>query len=191
MSEHIAAALSNSQAPRLETCPTHGAYESKNVWGRIWTGCPLCAKAEREQEEAAAAAKKRAEQQEAWQQRLGSSGIPKRFQDRTLKNFAAETPEQKRALAFATAYADSFDSALKTGRSALFIGRIGTGKTHLAAGIGLRLMHRDKRTVLFTTVVRAIRKVKDTWSRGSVIELYCIEYFVYILFGPDDALVIE
>ena len=28
-------------------------------------------------------------------------------------------------------------------------------------------MHRDSRTVLFTTVMRAIRRVKDTWSRES------------------------
>ena len=28
-------------------------------------------------------------------------------------------------------------------------------------------MHRDKRTVMFTTVMRAIRRVKDTWSRDS------------------------
>ncbi len=43
----------------------------------------------------------------------------------------------------------------------------GTGKTHLAAGIGLRLMKRDNRRVLFTTVMRAVRSIKETWTRGS------------------------
>ena len=65
------------------------------------------------------------------------------------------------------AYADNFDTVLKTGRSAVFAGLPGTGKTHLAAGIALRLMHRDKRRVLFSTVMRAIRSVKDTWHKGS------------------------
>lgn len=76
----------------------------------------------------------------------------------------AHIEKQRRARAKAeraTRLADRFDQALTTGRSALFIGRPGTGKTHLAAGIGLRIMHRDSRTVLFTTVMRAGRQVID------------------------------
>ncbi|WP_205190260.1 ATP-binding protein, partial [Burkholderia sp. LMG 13014] len=72
-----------------------------------------------------------------------------------------------RALAFAKSYADGFDAALKTGRSALFIGKPGTGKTHLAVGVGLQIMERDSRSVLFMTVMRAVRRVKDTWGRNS------------------------
>ena len=49
----------------------------------------------------------------------------------------------------------------------MFVGLPGTGKTHLAAGIGLRLMKRDNRRVLFTTVMRAVRSIKETWTRGS------------------------
>ena len=167
--QHAADALPKQPPQRTDKCPTHGDYIAVNYWGTIWSGCPECARVEREQAQAEAAAKKRKEQLEAWQQRLGESGIPKRFQDRTLKNYVAETPAKKRALDFAIAYADGFDEVLRTGRSGLFIGLPGTGKTHLAAGIGLRLMHRDKRSVLFTTVVRAIRRVKDTWSRGSAM----------------------
>jgi DNA replication protein DnaC len=37
----------------------------------------------------------------------------------------------------------------------------------LAAGIGLRIMGAENRTVLFTTVMRAVRRVKDTWTKGS------------------------
>lgn len=84
-----------------------------------------------------------------------------------MKSYVAETEGQKRALAFAEAYADSFDDALKTGRSAVFIGMPGTGKTHLAVGIGLRIMHRDSRSVLFSTVMRAIRRIRNTWGRNS------------------------
>lgn len=172
--------LANRQAPRTAQCDTHGNFESVNYFGSIWSKCLECEKEAQERESAETAAKERADALEAWQQRLGRSGIPKRFQDRTLKNFVAETPAQKRNLAFATAYADGFDAALRTGRSALFIGLPGTGKTHLAAGIGLRLMHRDKRSVLFTTVVRAIRRVKDTWSRGSdMTEAQAVASLVY------------
>jgi DNA replication protein DnaC len=152
---------------RHAACDTHGAYDARRVFNNLWSRCPACSaevdaaeKADREQQ---------AKQQklEAWQRRIGDSGIPDRFQDRSLQSYVAKTDGQRRALAFAESYADGFDEVLKTGRSALFIGRPGTGKTHLAAGIGLRLMHRDGRTVLFSTVVRAIRRVKDTWGRDS------------------------
>ena len=121
------------------------------------------------------AAKEKAEQEArdhaarkaAWELRLGESGIPPRFLDRTLNKFIASTPEQASALAFATAYADGFDEVMKTGRSAMFVGKPGTGKNNLADDIGQRLMRRDGRPVLFTTVMRAVRSVKDTWSRGA------------------------
>ncbi|GAB3359008.1 MULTISPECIES: ATP-binding protein [Giesbergeria] len=167
MIKNIGSLLDTRQPPRTISCDTHGPYTSTHYFGAIWSKCPECERPKAAQVQAQAAAQERADALAAWQQRIGDSGIPERFQDRTLKNYVAETPEQKKALAFATAYADGFDEVLRTGRSALFIGHIGTGKTHLAAGIGLRLMHRDCRTVLFMTVKRAIRRVKDTWSRSS------------------------
>lgn len=152
---------------RADECETHGPFEARCFIGSIWSKCPTCtaeaATKEREEREA----KERDDRRQAWQHRIGDAGIPERFKNRSLQSFVAETDAQARALEFATAYADSFDDALATGRSALFIGKPGTGKTHLAVGIGLRIMHRDSRTVLFTTVMRAIRRVKDTWSRES------------------------
>lgn len=172
--------LAARQPPRTISCDTHGPYISVNHVGRVWSKCPECSRAVQEREKAEEDAKSRTDQLVAWQKRIGDSGIPERFWNRSLKNFVAETPEQKKALAFATAYADGFDDVLKTGRSVLFIGRIGTGKTHLAAGIGLRLMHRDSRPVLFLTVMRAIRRIKDTWSRGSdMTESQAVASLVY------------
>lgn len=154
-------------APRQATCETHGEFESRHYIGRIWSRCPACtaelAAQNRQREENEAREQKLRE----WAHSLQTSCIPERFQDRTLKNFKAETPEQARALDFANAYADDFANVMKTGRCAMFVGLPGTGKTHLAAGIALRLMHRDKCTVLFTTVMRAIRGIKETWTRGS------------------------
>jgi DNA replication protein DnaC len=168
------------RATRQDTCEHHGAFESINYVGRIWSRCPKCAEALAELRKKREEEEERERQQKAWEHRLRRSCIPERFLDRTLKNFKAETPEQQRALAFANAYADDFDNVMKTGRCALFIGSPGTGKTHLAAGIALRLMHRDKRIVLFTTVMRAIRGIKDTWTKGSeTTESQAIEALVY------------
>jgi DNA replication protein DnaC len=165
---------------RTSNCGAHGDFESRNYIGRIWSRCPACAIEEAALEEDRQQELERERKQAAWLDRLESSCIPERFKDRSLKNFIAETPEQARALDFSSAYADGFDAVMRTGRSAMFVGGPGTGKTHLAAGIALRLMHRDKRTVLFTTVMRAIRRVKDTWTKGSsVSETQAIESLVY------------
>lgn len=152
---------------RADKCATHGPFEARCFIGSIWSKCPTCGAEATARETAAREAKEREDRRQAWQRRIGEAGIPERFRNRSLQSFVAETEAQARALDFSTAYADSFDDALATGRSAIFIGKPGTGKTHLAIGIGLRIMNRDNRTVLFSTVMRAIRRVKDTWSRDS------------------------
>lgn len=172
--------LKTDRLKRQDNCEHHGAFESVNYIGKIWSRCPACAQVLSDMRKKHEEEQERERQQKAWEFRLRRSCIPERFLDRTLKNFKAETPEQQRALAFANAYADDFDNVMKTGRCALFVGAPGTGKTHLAAGIALRLMHRDKRVVLFTTVMRAIRSIKDTWTKGSeTTETQAIEALVY------------
>lgn len=165
---------------RQDTCEQHGDFEAKNVFGGIWTRCPRCT------DEAAAREQARRDEQEQqraiklWEKRLDYAGIPDRFRDRSLKSYVAEAEGQRRALAFAEAYAEAFDDALATGRSAVFIGKLGTGKTHLAVGIGLRIMHRDGRSVVFTTVMRAIRRIRNTWGgNGAESETEAIEAFTH------------
>ena len=159
--------IHNPPLQREAVCEQHGAFAAKCYLGNVWTSCPAC------REEADAKAAKEAERAAKdsrrleWQDMIGRSGIPERFRDRTLPRFEASTPGQQAALEFATAYADEFPEAMKSGRCAIFAGKPGTGKTHLAAGIGLRVMHKHGHSVLFTTALRAIRRVKDTWTRGS------------------------
>ncbi len=148
-------------------CDHHGEFESRCFIGSIWSKCPTCTDERAQREAAEEQARNRDHRRSAWQLKIGKSGIPERFQSRTLQTFVAETDTQRAALAFAQHYADTFDEVLDTGRSALFVGKPGTGKTHLAAGIGLQLMRDQNRTVLFTTVMRAVRRVKDSWTKGS------------------------
>ncbi len=152
---------------RIDACDKHGRYEAKCFIKSIWSTCPTCNAEAQARERAEVEKKNREAKLQTWQRKIGDAGIPKRFQNRSLKNFIAETPSQKRALAFALAYANEFDDVLKTGRSAVFVGKPGTGKTHLSAGIGLRIMHRYNRTVLFISVLRAVRRIKQTWRKDS------------------------
>ena len=159
--------LNTPPKTKTELCETHGEFESRCYLGSVWTKCPACSAEAVAKEREAEEAKARAERVAAWQRKIGDAGIPERFRDRRLETYVARTEGQRRALAFARSYADGFDAALKTGRSALFIGKPGTGKTHLAVGIGLQIMERDSRSALFLTVMRAVRRVKDTWGRSS------------------------
>ena len=156
---------------RQDSCQQHGHFEAKSftIMGRSmpWSKCPTCMAEEMAREKAADEAKAREARLAAWQRKIGQSGIPDRFHDRTLQNFIANAERQRSALAFAQAYATEFDQVMKIGRSALFVGKPGTGKTHLACGIGLQIMREQNRTVLFSTVMRAIRRIKDTWAKGS------------------------
>lgn len=148
-------------------CDTHGKYTSKNYFRNLWTQCPACVDTEKQRILVEAGEKERVERLRRWESKIGQAGIPDRFRDRTLESFVAHDEKQREALAFCKHYAGSFDDVLAKGRCAVFVGRPGTGKTHLAVGIGLEIMRRDNRAVLFTTVMRAIRRVKNTWSRNS------------------------
>ena len=115
-------------------------------------------------------------QQRRWMAKIGKAAIPERFKDRTLDSYIAKTSGQQKALAFAKEYAENFDQVLKTGRSAIFVGKPGTGKTHLAAGIALSIM-QQQRTALFVTVQRLIRRVKDSWRTKQETESEVINAF--------------
>ena len=115
-------------------------------------------------------------EQRRWMVKIKTALIPERFKDRTLDSYIAKTSDQKTALAFAKEYAENFDQVMKTGRSAIFVGKVGTGKTHLAVGIALSIMEQQ-RSPLFTTVQRLVRRVKDSWRTKEETESEVIEAF--------------
>lgn len=162
----LAELLNTDKKTRQTNCEKHGNFESRNVIGSVWTKCPVCDADQAEKKRLEEAERMAAEKVRIWQRRLGEAGIPERFHNRTLSSYIANNAGQKSALAFATEYAEGFEVAQKSGRSAIFCGPPGTGKTHLAVGIGLHAMTLGK-LVLFTTVQRAVRRVKDSWRKDS------------------------
>lgn len=152
---------------KAATCDKHGAYESRHIIGKVWSACGACTAesfaAEKVQQEERA----KEERRRSWERRIGQAGIPERFRDRTLASFIAANADQKAALATCTRYAENFADVMRRGSCILMCGKPGTGKTHLAVGIGMHVMDQFHAPVLFTTVLRAIRTVKDTYNRGS------------------------
>lgn len=168
-----------AEPDRVETCPVHGEYTSRKVIGRIWTKCPACTKAAKEKARADEQAAENAARDARWQSRLGGSGIPPRFVDRTLPRFVADNDGQRHALQFAVNYCAEFERG-HSGRCAVFIGEPGTGKTHLACGIALRAMGKFGASAVFTTVSKMARRVREAKSFASEeTESQAIGVFVY------------
>ena len=161
-------------------CSKHGYYVSTNYIGNYWTECPECMTVKKkqieEQEKLKYIALAQEREQRRWMSKIKGAAIPERFKDRTLDSYVAQTSGQQKALAFAKEYAENFDQVIKTGRSAIFVGKPGTGKTHLAIGIALSIM-QQQRSPLFTTVQRLVRRVKDSWRTKEETESEVIEAF--------------
>ena len=149
------------------TCERHGDFlDLKMPAG--WAGCPRCNGERIAREDAGkAAAATSAHRRQVADSLLGRAAIPARFADKRLDNFAPHAEGPRRALELARRYADGFGAeAAKSGASLVFCGGVGAGKTHLAVGIAHRLMEQG-RIAVFTSVINAIRRVKDTYRRDS------------------------
>tara|TARA_R100001510_G_scaffold20474_1_gene17857 strand:+ start:1655 stop:2431 length:777 start_codon:yes stop_codon:yes gene_type:complete len=172
--------INKNKKTRIGKCSRHGDYTSTNFIGEHWTDCPSCVAIKREKIEKQEEEKYRAQAKERanrkWLGKIKGAAIPDRFKDRTLDSYIAKTTGQKKALAFAKEYAENFDQVLKTGRSAIFVGKVGTGKTHLAIGIALSIM-QQQRSPLFVTVQRLIRRVKDSWHTKTETESEVVDAF--------------
>ena len=180
----------NQKRPTEErNCPKHGAYTSTNYIRDYWTECPECMAIKRKEVEKEEEEKFRQEKLERerrrWMAKINGALIPERFKDRTLKSYVAKTSGQQKALAFATEYAENFDLVIKQGRSSIFVGKVGTGKTHLAVGIALSIM-QQQRSPVFVTVQRLIRRVKDSWRTKEETESEVIDAF-----GSPDLLILD
>ncbi len=147
-------------------CPIHGPFQSRkfSLGGtEIATQCGACFEdaAQREVQE-----QERKRQIALNESVMRNAAIPQRFASRTLQNYNAALPGQKAALAVAIEYAADFLGALSSGRSLIFCGTAGTGKTHLAVGIAKEVMLKGK-TATFTTAMDAIRSVRETYRKNS------------------------
>lgn len=170
--EHILQSLGRTKfhRPPLEaqhTCETHGAYAALCHLGNVWTKCPACEADAKEREAKAERERAEVEALERWRLSVEGAGIPERFRDRRFKTYIAETDKQLEALTIAKQFAADWEAVRETGRSMVFLGPPGVGKTHLACAIAMHVMHKHRSSVMFKTVAQAVRGVRDTWAKGS------------------------
>lgn len=96
---------------------------------------------------------------------LAGAGVGHRHMTCRFDSFQAESQSMAEVLGIAKGYARDWPQPTK-GRSLVFTGPPGTGKTHLCTAIAAELLGR-RISVMHTTMGKAIRRVRDTWSKAS------------------------
>ncbi|MFH1079142.1 MAG: ATP-binding protein [Pseudomonadota bacterium] len=100
---------------------------------------------------------------------LANSMLRERFIGKTFDNFhpfGMGREKQQRVLSIARDFADNFHSHRQAGTWLLFMGNVGTGKSHLCAAIINQVIRADC-SALFTKTPRLLREVKDTFHRDA------------------------
>lgn len=150
-------------------CELHGPYTAIH-WRPEdpdrWTPCMLCVREQESQRHRDELTKNTEDARLQTQQRLEDAGIPAKFREMTFKNYESSTGGQVTALRECRWYAEHWTEVRTNGRCLILVGGPGTGKTHLAVAIAHYLLNLGK-TVHYTSVSRAMRRIKESWSKDS------------------------
>lgn len=95
------------------------------------------------------------------------SRLGRRFRDKTLENFRTNK-KNKRALQVVCRYVEKFYENLEAGKGLIIMGKIGTGKTHLAAAI-LHKVISQMRTGIRMAVPELLDEIRATYREGSLV----------------------
>lgn len=96
---------------------------------------------------------------------LAGAGVGERHADCRLGTFIASSDRMRDVLGVAQQYAAAWPQPVK-GRSMIFTGPPGTGKTHLSVAIIASLLER-RTSAMYAPMSRVVRRVRDTWSKSS------------------------
>jgi DNA replication protein DnaC len=137
----------------------------------VWFGCPRCHFDARHSQDFDQRSKAVGiHRDRLLNERLLDAGIPDRFMGCTLDNWSAEASAQVQALAACGGFVEAFGENFAVGRSAMLLGTVGTGKTHLGAAMlqaVIREHAHDGLRGLYATAGSIIRDVKATFgNRG-------------------------
>ena len=155
-----------SETIEIRTCEKHGDYSAKvfEAMGRkIEMRCPECEKERTEKEEEAnrieAINKKNMESARRRKNMIEAGFIP-RYLGVTLENFKP-TDDQKAAYDACVLFALKFEEMCESGKTLIFCGTVGTGKT--------MLVHALMQSVWCGRYLRAVdisRMVRDCYSKN-------------------------
>ena len=105
------------------------------------------------------------------------SNMTKRGVNRTFEHFKVNS-SNKKAYEIAKKYAEEWENFKAEGTGIIFIGKYGTGKTHLAFAIANHLLNKGI-PVVYETLINLMEKLKFGYEKNSdlgyyeIIKLYC------------------
>ena len=164
-------------------CDHHGEFISKVrkvplINKTFESRCPACEQENLEKNQKEEAEKEKQENFMKIKSLFHGAAIPKRFESKSFETYIANGEKEKYALKVCKKYADNFEARLEAGGGLVLCGMPGTGKTHLAAAIANQVISENMNTVVFSSVISAMRRVKSTYSRDSIeSEDYAIKSF--------------
>jgi len=149
---------------KKKKCETHGEYMAtsyKMFSDKVyWTNCPKCDK--EFQDKADEFDRKQLEQQR--ERLLIAIGISKRFTNATLENYKPVNKKASENLKIIKSYCDNFKEIVKNGSSLILCGTPGTGKTHLACAMTIKLTDL-KYPSYYTTSYKMMSRIKATYGK--------------------------
>ena len=160
---------------RTGECAEHGRFPENLVQqfgaNPAWFGCPRCqfdARHSQVPEQRSTAVGIHRDRR--LNERLLDASIPDRFMGCTLSNWIAREPAQIQAHAACEGFVEAFEENFSVGRSAMLLGTVGTGKTHMGAAMLQAIVRKhahDGLQGLYATAGSIIRDVKATFgNRG-------------------------
>ena len=156
------------------TCETHGEYTAVLLRhaGDNWTGCPKCAEEIIERDRLAREEAARREQSKRTARiMLAQTGIPKRFVDTSISSYDTSLcPGQGEAARVALGYATTLPERRERGDGLLFVGDVGTGKTHLATSIAKAACLHHQIPARYVTARALLMRIKATYSGSGETE---------------------
>ena len=171
-------------------CEKHGDYKAKVFYllgKKNSSKCPSCLEESNQKEKEQNIKIISAEKKLKIKNLFHDSLIPLRFKSKDFNGYTAENNENKLALTICEKYANNFITRHQAGGGIVMCGKPGTGKTHLAAAISNKVIADYGMSVLFISVMQALRRVKETYSRDSEKK----ESEVIRAFNTPDLLIID
>lgn len=108
---------------------------------------------------------------------LAGAGVGERHAACRLGTFQATTSAMRDVLGVAQEYAAAWPQPVR-GKSLIFTGAPGTGKTHLCTAIIATLLER-RISAMYAPMSRLVRRVRDTWNKSSTKgEIEVIDGFI-------------
>lgn len=154
-------------------CQHHGDFVDVHTSGKNpqvpkgWDGCPECRNEKQRAEEHDRAEDAQARiARERIETLIRKSGIPKRFQGKTLDDFNPPNKKAQSHLGRVREYTDLICDEDHGGRCLILLGKVGTGKTHLACAVIENVIRRTGKPCSYWTFSELVMSVKATFSRS-------------------------